>query len=55
MTAAALPHTLYHLRHADVYDGTADKVASLGGLVLYTALGCYVLVAARAPRRGQER
>ena len=55
MVASALPHTLYHFRHADVYGGTADKVASLGGLVLYTALGCYVLVAARAPRRGQER
>ncbi|MEY2464822.1 MAG: hypothetical protein QOH64_2960 [Acidimicrobiaceae bacterium] len=45
MTAAALPHTLYHLRHADVYDGTADKVASLGGLVLGTLLGIVVLVA----------
>lgn len=55
MTAAALPHTLYHLRHADVYDGTADKVASLGGLVLYTVLGGYVLVAARVVRRWPER
>jgi hypothetical protein len=45
MTAAALPHMLYHLRHADVYDGTADKVASLGGLVLGTLLGIVVLVA----------
>lgn len=55
MTAAALPHTLYHLRHADVYDGTADKVASLGGLVLYTVLGGYVLVAARGVRRWPQR
>ena len=55
MTAAALPHTLYHLRHADVYDGTADKVASLGGVVLYTVLGGYVLVAARVVRRWPER
>ena len=49
MTVAALPHTIYHLRHADVYDGAADTVASLGGLVLGTLLGIVVLV--YAPKR----
>jgi hypothetical protein len=49
MTAAALPHTLYHLRHADIYETTADKVSSLGGLVLGTLLGVVVIV--YAPKR----
>jgi hypothetical protein len=49
MTVAALPHTLYHLRHADIYETTADKVSSLGGLVLGTLLGVVVIV--YAPKR----
>ena len=49
MTVAAIPHTLYHLRHSDIYESGADKVASLGGLLLGTLLGIVVLV--YAPKR----
>ena len=49
MTAAATPHALYHLRHSDVLDTSADKVVSLGGLVLGVLLGIAVLV--YAPKR----
>ena len=49
MTVAAIPHTLYHLRHSDIYESSADKAASLGGLVLGTLLGIVVLV--YAPKR----
>lgn len=52
MTAAALPHTIYHLAHADVYDSTVDKVTSLGGLVLSVVVSVFVFAAARsAPAR----
>jgi hypothetical protein len=49
MTVAAIPHTLYHLRHMDLYDSASDKLASVGGLVLGTLLGVAVLV--YAPKR----
>ena len=49
MTVAAIPHTLYHLRQSDLYETSADKAASLGGLVLGTLLGLVVL--AYAPKR----
>jgi hypothetical protein len=46
MTVAAVPHTLYHLRHAGVYTSNADAVVSLTGLVLGTLLGIAVLIVA---------
>lgn len=51
MTAAAIPHTLYHLRHADVFETTADKVASLGGLVVGSLLGVALLLVVLRPER----
>jgi len=46
MTVAAVPHTLYHLRHIDTYPSSTDKVAGTGGLVVGALLGIFVLVAA---------
>ena len=54
MTAAALPHTLYHLRHAGVFETTGDKVVSLGGLVLGTVLGIVLLLVVVRPSSTSE-
>jgi hypothetical protein len=41
-----VPHLLYHVRHADVFADTTDKVTSIGSLALGVALPLIVLLAA---------
>jgi hypothetical protein len=41
-----VPHLLYHVRHADVFDNTTDKVTSIASLALGVALPLIVLLAA---------
>jgi hypothetical protein len=40
------PHLLYHVRHADVFDNTTDKVTSIASVALGVALPLIVLLAA---------
>ena len=44
-TVAALPHAIYHARHADAIGSTADQTISISGLFLSAAIGLAVIVA----------
>jgi nucleoside-diphosphate-sugar epimerase len=48
------PHVVYHLRHAHVY-GTADKVASIGGIACSVLLAAAVLVSSVRSTRGNPK
>jgi len=51
---AALPHAVYHSRHADLVGSTADQVASIGGLWFNVVVGAAVLVAIVTGRVGDR-
>ncbi len=54
MTVLALPHAIYHARHADLIGSAGDQAVSIGGLFLAAAIGVAVLVAGlrRGPTSG---
>jgi len=54
MTVLALPHAIYHARHADVIGSGSDQVASIGGLFLAAAVGAAVFVAGLRLRPAPE-
>ena len=45
---AGLPHLIYHLRHADIYD-TSDQIGSIGGIAVITVVP--LVLAIRVARR----
>lgn len=45
---ANLPHLVYHVRHAEIYD-TADKIGSIGGIALFVIVP--LVLAIRVARR----
>ena len=52
LTVLALPHAVYHARHADLIGSVGDQVLSIGGLFLATMVGvAVVLLALRAEVR----
>lgn len=51
---AALPHAVYHSRHAALVGTTADRVASIGGLWFSVLVGLAVIAAVVTGRTDQR-